>query len=247
MKEYALIMKNVTVDFPLYTSRKDMLTNILRKLGGRFRGKTIRDRHVALDDISLKVKKGEVIGILGKNGSGKSTLLQTMARVYQPSKGRLLTDGEAWLLSNISTGFNSNLTGVENIMLKGSLHGFKEEELKILIPEITEYSGVGSFINQPLKTYSSGMGARLAFALTCHLNPKIILLDELMSVGDFEFSKKSSAKIKEMVQGDATAVIATHSESILKLICDRVFYIEKGKIIPTKDVDEAIELYRKYT
>lgn len=237
MTSLSVSLENISLFFPL----KNSASNPIRRILNSF--KKIED-YTALDCINLNIKKGEIIGILGKNGSGKTTLLKTIARIYRPDKGRVLTSGRATLLSNIQGGMNEHLTGIENIKLRGAILGFNSAEIEDFSEDIIEFADIGNFINQPLKTYSSGMRARLGFAITCFAKPEIILLDETMAVGDHEFNKKSQKKIIEMVKSEATAIIATHSESILRLICDRVIYLENGKMIPVRDVDHAIRLYR---
>lgn len=237
MTSLSVSLEHVSLFFPMKTLPTNPINRILGKIDAA-------GSYTALDSINLNVKKGEIVGILGKNGSGKTTLLKTIARIYRPDKGRVLTSGRATLLSNIQGGMNEQLTGIENIKLRGAILGFTSAQIENFTEDIIEFADIGRFINQPLKTYSSGMRARLGFAITCFAKPEIILLDETMAVGDHEFTKKSKRKIFEMVKSDATAIIATHSESVLRLVCDRVIYLENGKQIPVKDTEHAIRLYR---
>ncbi len=237
MTSLSVSLEQVSLFFPMKTSSNNPIANILGKISEK-------TSYAALNCINLNVEKGEIVGILGKNGSGKTTLLKTIARIYRPDKGRVLTSGRATLLSNIQGGMNEQLTGIENIKLRGAILGFTSEQIENFSDDIIKFADIGQFINQPLKTYSSGMRTRLGFAITCFANPEIILLDETMAVGDHEFTKKSKKKIFEMVKSDATAIIATHSASVLRLVCDRVIYLENGKQIPVKDTEHAIRLYR---
>ena len=237
MTSLSVSLESISLFFPMKTSSSNPIKRIISTF------KSVKN-YTALDSINLNIRKGEIIGVLGKNGSGKTTLLKTVARIYRPEKGRVITSGRATLLSNIQGGMNEQLTGIENIRLRGAILGFSDNQIEDFTEDIIEFADIGNFINQPLKTYSSGMRARLGFAITCFAKPEIILLDETMAVGDHEFNKKSQKKIIEMVKSEATAIIATHSESILRLICDRVIYLENGKMIPVRDVDHAIRLYR---
>ncbi|MGA0380843.1 MAG: ABC transporter ATP-binding protein, partial [Candidatus Poseidoniaceae archaeon] len=150
-----------------------------------------------LDDISLDVNKGEVVGIIGPNGSGKSTLLRVIAGIYAPDEGSIEVKGRITLLAGVGTGFNQNLTGRENISLTASIFGFNKKDILEMEEEIIEFSGIREFIDDPIRTYSAGMRARLGFAIISNLDPDILLLDEVMSVGDHEFRKKSRARIEE--------------------------------------------------
>ena len=184
-----------------------------------------------------------VVGIMGPNGSGKSTLLRVIAGIYAPDEGTVRTRGRITLLSGVGTGFNKDLTGRENLMLSGSIFGFNRQEMLEMSSSIIEFSGIDDFIDQPLRTYSSGMRARLGFSIVSHMNPDILLLDEVMSVGDFEFRKKSRARIEEMVKGDATVVIVSHSRVLVRELCDRAFCIENGQFTTQGDIKNTIERY----
>jgi ABC-type polysaccharide/polyol phosphate transport system ATPase subunit len=186
-----------------------------------------------------------VFGIIGPNGAGKSTLLRMMAGIYAPDEGSLRVEGRVSLLAGLGAGFQKNLTGRENISLSGSIYGIDPDELYQLVPSIVVFSGIGEFIDQPLRTYSSGMRARLAFSIASHLSPEVLLIDEVLAVGDSSFREKSKQRIMEMVKGDATVVIVSHNAGILREICDRVMCIANGKIdIVSDDINAVIERYR---
>ena len=180
---------------------------------------------------------------MGANGSGKSTLLRVIAGIYAPDEGSVRVRGRVTLLAGIGTGFQLDLTGRENIMLTGSIYGYSKMEISKMEEEIIEFSGIREFIDQPIRTYSAGMRARLGFAIVSNLEPDILLLDEVMSVGDTDFRQKSRNKIEQLIKGDATVVIVSHSKSIIKSMCDRVFAIEDGKIITDGSIETALEYY----
>ncbi len=198
----------------------------------------------ALNGVSLSVKDGEVLGILGENGSGKSTLLKLIGRIYSPDSGTSKTKGKITLLTGLGSGFERNLTGRENIQVSGTIFGMGKKELEMKIPEIIAFSGIElEFIDQPLRTYSSGMKSRLGFSIISHLDPDILLLDEVMSAGDYSFKKKSESRILKMVGGRATVVIVSHDIGLLERLCDRVVAMKGGRIVTDGDYEEAVEVY----
>ena len=197
----------------------------------------------ALNNINLEINKGEVVGIMGPNGSGKSTLLRVIAGIYAPDDGSIKVKGKTTLLAGIGTGFQLDLTGRENIKLTGSIFGFSQKEITNMEEKIIDFSGIRDFIDDPIRTYSAGMRARLGFAIISNLEPDILLLDEVMSVGDHEFRKKSRERIEELIKGDATVVIVSHSKSIIKSMCDRVYGVSNGEIVTDGDLDSAFEFY----
>ncbi len=235
----AINIADVSLDYPLNNKGIGLLREILT---GRVK-KNSTSLYRALEKISLNVKKGEVVGLMGANGSGKSTLLRVIAGIYAPDEGSVKVRGRVTLLAGIGTGFQLDLTGRENIMLTGSIYGYSRMEISNMEEEIIEFSGIGEFIDQPIRTYSAGMRARLGFAIVSNLEPDILLLDEVMSVGDTDFRQKSRNKIEQLIKGDATVVIVSHSKSIIKSMCDRVFAIEGGKIITDGSIETALEYY----
>ncbi len=241
--DFAINLNQVVLDFPVAKLGPTFLKEIIT---GRVRKNRKSNFYRAIDKISLKIKRGEVIGLIGPNGAGKSTLLRMMAGIYAPDEGSLSVHGRISLLAGLGAGFQRNLTGRENISLSASIYGISKEELHDLIPSIVVFSGIGDFIDQPLRTYSSGMRARLAFAIACHISPQVLLIDEVLAVGDSAFKEKSKSKIMDMVRGEATVVIVSHSASILREICDRVVCLNKGKIdIISDDIELVIERYRE--
>ncbi len=242
MTDIAIQLEGVSLDYPKHKSGGGLLREILT---GRFR-KT-RDKaswHRAVNNLDLTVKRGEVVGILGPNGSGKSTLLRVIAGIYAPDEGTVRTRGRITLLAGVSAGFNRELTGSENIMLMGSIFGFSNQEMIDMSPSIIAFSGIEEFINEPLRTYSSGMRARLGFSIVSHMEPNILLLDEVMSVGDHDFRKRSRTRIEEMVRGHATVVIVTHSPALIRDLCDSAYCLDKGRFVTDGEVEDAIERYQ---
>ncbi len=242
MSDTAIELEGVSLDYPKHKSGAGLLREVLT---GRFRKS--RDStawHRAVNGLDLKVNRGEVVGIMGPNGSGKSTLLRVIAGIYAPDEGTVRTRGRITLLAGVGTGFNRELTGRENIMLMGSIFGFNQQEMLDMTPSVIDFSGIEKFIDEPLRTYSSGMRARLGFSIVSHMEPNILLLDEVMSVGDHDFRKRSRTRIEEMVRGDATVVIVSHSANLLRDLCDRIFYLKDGKFRTDGDKEEAIEQYQ---
>ena len=241
MSDSPISLSNVALDYPRVRKGVGFLREIIT---GRFNKQPSKKKWFrALDGINLDVNKGEVVGIIGPNGSGKSTLLRVIAGIYAPDEGSIEVEGRITLLAGVGTGFNQNLTGRENISLTASIFGFNKKDILEMEEDIIEFSGIREFIDDPIRTYSAGMRARLGFAIISNLDPDILLLDEVMSVGDHEFRKKSRARIEELVNGKATVVIVSHSKSILKSLCDKVYFIQDGKIASNGDLEEAFNLY----
>lgn len=184
----------------------------------------------AIDKVSFEFFKGDKIGLIGHNGAGKSTLLRALAGVYSPSSGSLNVYGKVVSLLDIASGFDADATGFENITIRGILFGLSINEIKNKIDSIAEFSGLEEYLNMPLRTYSSGMILRLAFAIISNIEADIILMDEWLSVGDQDFQKKVSLKLNELVEKSSLLVIASHSEAILNNICNRKILLEHGKI-----------------
>ena len=204
------------------------------------------NRFEALRGVSFSVKKGEIVGLIGKNGSGKSTLLRAVAGIFSPDSGEIdIFDNTISLLS-IGVGFQKRLSGRENIILSGMLLGFSEEFMRAVSPEIIEFSELGDFIDMPVQTYSSGMYSKLSFSITAILETDIILVDEVLSVGDAKFKKKSYKKMKSLILDDArTVIIVSHSMDTIKKLCDRVVWLDAGKIVMDGTVDEVIAKYQE--
>ena len=238
MSENAIEVKNVTLHFPKQRNALIMLLDVLRGNKRRF---------TALKGVSLDVKRGEIVGVIGRNGCGKSTLLRVMAGIYPPDEGKTYAAGDISLLAGLGTGFSPHQTGRENAILYGSILGHDEEEMKSKLPEIIEFSELGDFIDEPIRTYSAGMKARLGLAVASAINPDILLIDEVLGVGDPQFREKSKKKILNMVEGAGTVVIVSHSFGLMKSICDRLILIHEGEIIIDGEPSEAIAKYYEIT
>lgn len=198
----------------------------------------------ALDQVSFTVKKGETLGIIGRNGAGKSTLLKLITGVITPSEGSIETHGEISALLELGTGFNPEYTGYENIFLNGSMRGFSDKEMQEKVKEIVDFADIGEYMGQPVKTYSSGMFARLAFAVMISFKPEILIVDEALSVGDIFFQQKCNTFMKEEMKG-VTKLLVTHDMNSIANMADRVILIDRGKIIREGKPLEVIEDYLK--
>lgn len=226
----AVIVENVSKEFILRHNRAMGLKT--RFLALFHKSKRERREHfLALDDVSFTLEQGEALGLLGHNGSGKSTLLQMIAGILQPTKGRITTHGRVAPLIQLGVGFNPELTGYENIFLNASLYGFLNKDIRPKVKDIIEFSELGNFIDTPLKHYSSGMQMRLGFAVAVHLQPDILLADEILAVGDQAFQEKCLAKIVAMRNNGMSLILVTHSTEQVEIFCDKSVRLEHGKII----------------
>lgn len=201
----------------------------------------------ALKGVSFEVEEGKILGIVGKNGSGKSTMLRAIAGIFSPDKGKIDLHGNTISLLSIGVGFNKKLTGKENIYLSGMLLGFSEEQIKEKEKEIIEFANIGDFINKPVKTYSSGMYSKLAFAITAILETDIMLIDEVLSVGDAAFKEKSYNKMKELISDEhRTVLIVSHNLDTIKKLCNDVLWLNDGDLVELGPVDEVLPKYVEY-
>lgn len=201
----------------------------------------------ALEDVSFNVLPGESIGIIGKNGAGKSTLLKILSKITPPTKGRIVCRGRIASLLEVGTGFHPELTGRENIYLNGSILGLKRAEITTQFDAITDFSGVEHFLDTPLKHYSSGMQLRLAFAVAAHLEPDILIIDEVLAVGDAEFQKKCMGKMNEVRKNGRTILFVSHNMGQLESLCSKAFVLKNGISSPIMPSNEAIHLYLQST
>jgi ABC-type polysaccharide/polyol phosphate transport system ATPase subunit len=240
---------NVDVDFHVYGASKNLRLSLLKSLSGGLilPRKMIRDNShyvvKALDGITLELKKGDRIGLIGHNGAGKSTLLRVLAGVYAPSSGSVTINGRLTPLLNLSPGLETEDSGYENIITIGSLLGFSDEQIQNKIPEIIEFSGLGDYIYLPVRTYSSGMQARLTFSIATAVDPGILLMDEGIGAADAQFAEKAAIRIKAMVDKTDMLVLASHSEALVRSMCNKALLMQKGKIICIGTVDEVFGKY----
>lgn len=197
----------------------------------------------ALSNVSFEVKKGETLAIIGKNGSGKSTLLQLICKTLTATDGSVSTNGRIAALLELGSGFNPEFTGAENIRLYAAVLGLSQDEINARYDSIVKFSEIGEFLNQPVKTYSSGMQVRLAFSVAIHVNPEILIVDEALSVGDAYFQAKCAAEIGRIIERGTTVLFVSHDIASVKTLCDRALLLEKGKLVFDGAVGEAVELY----
>jgi ABC-type polysaccharide/polyol phosphate transport system ATPase subunit len=241
MSHTTILLDHISLEFP--RTRVTLGTierSILRMIGiGARREPTF----TALDDVSLEVKEGEVLGLVGRNGAGKSTLLRVIAGVYRPDRGSAKRAGRVSLLAGLGVGFNGNLSGRENVYIYGSILGHPRSVMDRLMEGVIDFSGLQEFIDQPLKTYSSGMKARLGFSVASAIRPEILLIDEVLAVGDADFREKSTKRIKEMMSEAGTVLIASHSLSLIREVCNRAVLVEKGKITESGPPAQVIASY----
>lgn len=210
------------------------------------RGKKVRaDRFTALDDLSFQIGEGESVAVMGMNGSGKSTTLKLISGVLEPDSGRVYTRGRVAGLIEVGAGFHPDLSGRENVYLNAAILGMNREEIDARFDEIVEFSEIGEFIDQEVKHYSSGMFMRLAFSVAIHVELDVLLVDEVLSVGDAPFRAKCSAKIKELTARGVTMLVVSHSVNMVKDLCERGIVIKKGKKIFDGPIDEAVEVLSK--
>lgn len=239
MKEMALEVSHVSIDYRNLTHMS--LAKSFGK-GGIKKAELIR----AVNDVSFSVNKGEILGIVGRNGSGKTTLLRSIAGIFQPDEGYIDTKGNRVSLMAIGIGFNGNNTGRENILKSGMLLGCNLDYVKAHMEEIIEFSELGDFIDRPVRTYSSGMYSKLSFAVTAILDTDIMLVDEVLSVGDERFRKKSYKKMEELMLSDRTVLIVSHATDTLKKFCDKILWINDGKFMMLGETEEVLAEYDKF-
>lgn len=201
----------------------------------------------AVKHVSFKLKKGEILGLIGKNGSGKSTTLKAIAGIFSPNSGTIDLHGNSISLLSIGVGFQKELSGRENILLSGMLLGFSEDEIKARMDEIIEFSELGKFIDAPVRTYSSGMHSKLAFSITAILETDIMLIDEVLSVGDAKFKKKSFKKMKQLINDkNRTVIIVSHSNDTISSLCTKVLWLNDGEVVKYGDTDEVLKEYEEF-
>jgi lipopolysaccharide transport system ATP-binding protein len=259
-KEIVLKIENVSKQYRLGLVGTGTLTDDLKRWWYKVRGKedpflkvgVANDRTKksdsqyvwALQDINFEVEKGEVLGIIGKNGAGKSTLLKLLSKVADPTIGSIKYKGRIAALLEVGTGFHPELTGRNNIYLNGAVMGMKKHEIDAKIDEIIEFSGVANYIDTPVKRYSSGMKVRLGFAVAAHLEPDILIVDEVLAVGDAEFQAKCIGKMKDVAGEGRTVLFVSHNMGSVKDLCSRVILIENGKITLDDETEKVLEIYQ---
>ncbi|KGG79804.1 teichoic acid ABC transporter ATP-binding protein [Caloranaerobacter azorensis H53214] len=240
MKEVMVDVKNISMCFNMTTEKITTMKEYLIKL---VKGQVFYREFWALKNINFQIYKGEVFGILGLNGAGKSTLLKIIAGVLKPTKGEVRVYGSMAPLIELGAGFDPELTARENIFLNGAVLGYNRKEMEKKFDEIVEFSELQEFIDTPIKNFSSGMYARLGFSIATTVNPDILIVDEILSVGDFKFQEKSENRIKEMINNGTTVIIVSHSIDQIRHMCDRGLILEKGESIIVDEVDKVCDYY----
>ena len=238
MNNIAINVKNLTKIYHLYTNPQDRLKEALHPLR-----KSYHHDFYALEDVSFNVKKGETVGIIGKNGAGKSTLLKIITGVLTPTEGTVEVQGKIASLLELGAGFNTEMTGLENIYLNGTLMGFSKEEMDVKVDTILEFANIGEFIYQPVKMYSSGMFARLAFSVAINVEADILIVDEALSVGDMLFQAKCIAKMSELMKQGTTILFVSHDIHAVRALCKRGVYLENGKVKISGEAGKVVDTY----
>lgn len=237
-KENAIEVREMYKDFKLVYDKPYTLKERLV-----FWNKTKSGVHNVLKDINLDIKKGETVALIGTNGSGKSTLLKLMTKILYPNKGTVETDGKLTSLLELGAGFHQDFTGRENIYFNASIFGLTRKEIEGRVDDIIEFSELGSFIDNPVRTYSSGMYMRLAFSVAINVDAEILLIDEILAVGDAHFQEKCFNKLKELRDSDKTIVIVSHSLGPIRNLCSRGVWIYEGKVRMDGEINEVIDAY----
>ena len=238
--ETVIDIQHVSKVFKLYDNPMDRLKDALG-----FSRKKEHFEHHALSDVSLSIGKGETVGIIGTNGAGKSTLLKIITGVLNPTEGSVSIEGHISALLELGAGFNMDYSGMENIYLNGTMNGFSREEIESRVDAILDFADIGEFVNQPVKTYSSGMFVRLAFAVAINIDPEILIVDEALSVGDVFFQAKCYKKFEDFKKMGKTILFVSHDLGSISKYCDRVILLNKGKVYASGKPKEIVDLYKK--
>ncbi len=240
-----IVLDHVTVDFPIYNARNRSLKNTVMQAatGGAVNFGTDRTIIRSLDDVSFTLSEGDRVGLVGHNGAGKSTLLRTLSKVYYPTSGSADIEGEIGSLVDISLGIDQEATGRENIFIRGALLGLSRSEIEDNFQEIVDFSELGPFIDMPVRTYSSGMHLRLAFAVATIIRPEILLMDEWLSVGDAAFNDKAETRLTNLVKSSRILVIASHSRELIQKTCNRALWFEHGCLKMDSTPQEVCKAY----
>lgn len=239
-------LRSISVEFPVYNVKARFLKNQFLRLATG--GNVLRDanQHVvvrALNNISLSIKHGDRIGLIGHNGSGKSTLLRLLAKIYEPNAGDLYIEGNISPMLDLMQGIEAEFTGYDNIVIRGIILGLTRKQIKNQIAEIAELTGLGDYLSMPVRTYSSGMMVRLAFAISTSIAPEILLIDEVFGAGDADFMQKARDKMVSLLNQSSIVVIATHSDELIREFCNKALLLDGGQISYYGFVDEAINIY----
>lgn len=235
----AVTVDHVSKKFRLYHERNQSLKSAVMR-----RRRSVHEDFWALKDVSFNVPEGSTFGLIGSNGSGKSTLLKCLAKIYYPESGQILSNGRVAALLEVGSGFHPELSGRENVFLNGSILGMSKKEITSKFDEIVDFSGVEEFIDQPVKNYSSGMYVRLGFSVAINVNPDILIVDEVLAVGDAEFQAKCRAKFNEFRELEKTVILVSHDLDTVEMMCDHVAWLNHGVLVSAGPAGETIEKYR---
>lgn len=237
--------KNISMKFNLGIEKGFSIKQFFVDLLSFKRRKKVKNDFYALTDVNFQVKRGEVIGLIGSNGAGKSTLLKVVAGVMKPTKGEIEVKGNVCPMIELGAGFDYDLTARENIYLNGAILGYSKEFIEKKFNEIIDFSELSDFLDVPVKNFSSGMIARLAFSIATIVDPEVLIVDEILSVGDLAFQQKSEEKMKSMIGGGTTVLYVSHSIDSIKSLCDRVIWLEHGKIVEIGDPRVVCKKYQE--
>jgi ABC-2 type transport system ATP-binding protein/lipopolysaccharide transport system ATP-binding protein len=242
----SLILENVTIQFPIYDARTRSMKNRLLGLGTRGRiGLDQRGVQVkALRDVTLALGDGDRVGLIGRNGAGKSTLLRVLSGIYEPPEGRIVIEGSIASLLDISLGMDPDATGYDNILLRAAILGLSHAEALARIPEIEEFTELGAHLNLPLRTYSSGMSIRLAFAISTCVQPEILLLDEVIGAGDAHFLERAQRRLKDLMSRAKILVVASHATNQITNLCNKALLLHEGEVLAFGPADEVVQRYQ---
>lgn len=240
-EDFSIRCDNVSVTYRTPVEKKPTLKSSVKRLGRRER---VMREVKALKNVNFRVKRGAVYGVVGANGAGKSTLMRTITGILPPTEGRVEVNGRVSTLLALGVGFNKDLTGRENVVLGGMAAGLPRELMEDKYQEIVAFAELEDFMDMPMRTYSSGMYARLGFSVAVNMDPDILVIDEALSVGDARFRKKSTDKMRELCEDDRTIILVTHAMGSVKKLCDRAIWIHKGEVVMK---DRANEVVRNYT
>jgi ABC-type polysaccharide/polyol phosphate transport system ATPase subunit len=247
MSDVALRMEHIYKKFrkgETYNSLRDLLPALTGKM---FRAEDLdaagKREFWALEDISFEVRRGEALGLIGRNGAGKSTALKILSRIMKPTKGQMIVNGRLSALIEVTAGFHPDLTGMENIFLHGTILGMSKREIQSKLDQIIAFSGIEEFIDTPVKRYSSGMYARLGFSVAAHVDPEVLIVDEVLSVGDYVFQQRCMDRIRSVIKGGTTVLFVSHNLKSVTEICDRTMLLEHGRVVTIDKTDEVIRKY----